>query len=321
MPLGSVGGGVGGALGGIIGLATAPKGGMDQYRKAVEAWQKLEGSNFDMSALSPPELQLVGQYFPETYDAIVPEGYVLPEAPTAGREGQVSSLGQLQEIAEKGMSPLDRIQADRAAGAVTSASRAGQLDALRNLAARGQLGSGQEIQARLAGGQQANQLAADLGTGVAEASMARRLQAIQGAGAAAGQLRGADEAAAGRSADVINRFRELVAASQNQAAMQGAAARERAQFANVGERQRVADINSQQRYSTALANLERQNALRGQTFGQQLARTEGLSGAYTGYGQARDAARASYIQGVQQIGSGIGQTAGGVAGGGLGGIF
>src|SRR5262245_43984029 len=178
-------GGIGGLIGGIaVAAGAAGKGGKKEHKAALDVWKKLQVSDFDYRALSPPELQVLGEYLPEVYQAVVPENFQGVSDSATGRAGQVQSLAQMQQIAGEGLPLVDRLQAQKAAGAVTSAASASQTDALRRLAARGQLGSGDEIQAQLAGSQQGANLARDTANDLATQAALRRMQAI---GQSAGQ--------------------------------------------------------------------------------------------------------------------------------------
>src|SRR5687767_2748765 len=104
----SVGGSVGGLLGGVAVLAgAAGKGGEKDRKKALEVWKKLQLSDFDFTALSPPEFRVLAEYMPETYDAIVPEEFKTP-ADSVAREDQARSLAGLREYAQTGLPTVDR---------------------------------------------------------------------------------------------------------------------------------------------------------------------------------------------------------------------
>jgi hypothetical protein len=143
------------------------------------------------------------------------------------------------------------------------------------------------------------------------------MQGLQGASQAAGQLRGQDIGVASQNAAIANRYAELFASMKTQEAQDAANARRQASMYNLGTTQRVGEANTLNRYNTMLANIERQNALRNQLFGQQLAKTQGLSGAYSDYGAYKDQQQATKAQAI----TGIGQGVGGLAGGALGGII
>lgn len=313
-----IGSSIGGLLGGVAVLAgAAGEGGGDEYKAALQAWKKLKESNFDFQALSPPELRVLGEKFPDLYQAVVPREFQQIQETPGGREAQVRSLAGLEEIGREGMPLVDRLAAAEGGRAVTSAAGASRRDALRAMAARGQLGGGDELQAGLAASGQASNLGRDISSDLARQSALRRMQGLQGASQAAGQLRGQDIGVASQNAAIANRYAELFASMKTQEAQDAANARRQASMYNLGTTQRVGEANTLNRYNTMLANIERQNALRNQLFGQQLAKTQGLSGAYSDYGAYKDQQQATKAQAI----TGIGQGVGGLAGGALGGII
>jgi len=304
----------GGIAGGIAGLVNADTG-RGAYRDAIRVFRKLQLSDFDMRALSPPELQVLAQFMPELYSAVTPEGFEqIADSPEV-RARQMRSLGQLGEVAEEGEPLVDRLSRQEASRSVMGAAQAAQLDALRNIAARGQLSSGDEIQARIAGNQGVQNLAADLGSDAATQAALRRIAAARDVGQLAGQVRGQDINLRGRNVDIANRFKELFSAIKTQEARDNAAARERAQAYNVGTRQRVGEENERARYGVNLENLERQNYLRNLLFGQGLAKATGLSKAFTNQGDFQERVGQRRTEGVGQIGGGVTDIIGSIFGG------
>jgi hypothetical protein len=141
------------------------------------------------------------------------------------------------------------------------------------------------------------------------------MAALSQYGSAAGALRGQDVGVEQSRADAMNRFKEFAALQRQQAAQYGAGARERAQGYNVGTAQDIANQQTQTDYQTALQNLQRQNELQQQQFQNQLARTQGLAGAYGQMGQRKDieqAERAGQIRGIGNLGGAISGIVGGL---------
>lgn len=317
--LGSLLGGVGGAIGNIAVLAgAAGKGGLGEYKQIPDLWRKLKESDFDFRSLSAPELQVLAQYSPELYQAVVPREFQQVQDSPGLRQTQMGALDRLQQASTGDLPILERQAQQQAQRGILGSYKTAQEDALQQLAQRGRLGAGDEIQARLAAGSQAQNLAADMGSQIAGDNANRRLGLQQTVGQMAGGLRGQDFQNRLANAEITNRFNELAAGYQNQAAQYNAGARERAQGAREGLKQNVADTNVMNRYGTTLENLNRQNALRDQLFGQQVTKTQGLSGALGQLGWAKDAEKAAKAQAIRGIGQGLGQTAGGLGGLGLG---
>lgn len=307
---------IGGLIGGIaVAAGAAGKGGKKQHKQALDVWQKLQTSNFDFTALDPPELRILSEAMPEVYEAVIPPEFRQVVDSEIGRAGQLSTLGQFQDVAREGLPIVDRLRAQEAARSVAGASAAGQQAALRNLSARGALSSGDEIQARLAGNQQGTNLARDLGSDLAEQAALRRLAGMEGAGQAAGALRAGDVSVSAQNADIANRFSQIFSQLKTQQAADAAAARERAQAYNVQQTNQTGQANTQNQYNVNLANLQRQNELRAAQFGQNLQKTAGLSGAYNQYANYKDAIMQQRAQGLVSAGQGAGGATEGLLGG------
>lgn len=309
---GGLGGGLGGLIGGIVVAAGgAGKGGRRDLDKALQAWKNLETSDFDFSALSAPELQLIGQYFPEAYDAIMPEEFKQVErAPTY--EDERRSLAMLQDLAERGETDIDRIQRMELEDAISGAQARGREDILRDLGRRGYGGGADALRARISGNQQASQLSAQLGRGAIADRAMRRMQAVGQYGQQAGETSQRDLQRETANQAAQNRYSELWANMQTDAARYGAAERGQAQQMNLARAREVGDINALNRYQTQLENIERANRLRGQEFSQEYARTAGLAGGYGARAQQKETERAQKAAAIYGIGKGVG-SAGGTA--------
>lgn len=309
---GGVGGGVGGAIGGAVGLATAPRGGEKEYKRAVHSWEELLPSQFDMRELDAPYLRQLAEMTPEEYEVARAEGVQGVSDSPGARSAQMSSLAGLEEIGREGMPLADRLAAQDAHRSVMGSAQGARQAMLSNLAARGALSGGDAIQASIAGGQQSANLSRDLGNDLVRQSALNRLSGLQAAGGAAGQMRAQDVDVSAQNAGIANRFAEMFSQQQTARNQANAASRERSNAYNAQNRQRIGDANVQNKYAAALANLNRKNQLKDTTFGQQAQKTAGLAGAYTGYGNAREQARVNHIGAAQGIGQGVGQAAGGI---------
>lgn len=318
--LGDLGAGIGQAGGAIAVMAgAAGQGGEKFLKQALEAARKLEAANYDMTALSPPELRLVREYFPEQYDAAVPPELRQAQDSLQGRQAQLGSLGYFEGVRDNGLPVETRVALDESQRAIGREAQGAQQAILDNLQARGRLGGGSELRARLLGNQQAMDLAGGLGQQVALEQLRRRFDAADRAAGLGSQLRGQDIALSQGNANIANNFNLAVAQMGNQAAQYNAGARERAQFQNVGESQRVGDTNELNRYGTMLENLNRQNSLRGATFDNNLARTQLEMGALGNLANARYAEQAARAANIQSLGQGSGRAVGGAVELGLGG--
>jgi len=310
-----IGGGIGGAIGGAIGLLFAGEGGEDKLKEALRIWDKLELSNFDMRSLSPPEIRVFAEAFPEQYDAVIRGEPVLPEDSAEGRDAQLRGLARFEQVAREGLPTSERLAVEDTQRQLAAGSRSLEDEILTDLAARGRLGAGDELAARMAGASASQNAAAAMGRDLAQMKVANRLGAAETAAGMGSRLRAQDIDLSSRRADAMNRFNELASQLGTQAARDNALARERAQAFNVGTKQRTGEEAAQARYGTELENLTRQNALKGASFGQSLAKTQGQTGALTDLADLEEKRRLQRIMMGQSIGQGVGQTAGGLFGG------
>lgn len=314
-PGGGIGGGIGGALGAGIGLAFAGKGGSSYYKKALAAIEKLQLSDFDMRALSAPELRAVSEVFPDIYQEVVRGDAAQLQVPESGRAAQLRGISRFDQIAREGLPTAERIAAQDAQRALAATARNADEYILRDLAERGQLSGGDAIAARMASGQQAHNLAAQQGADLAALAVENRMRGIQGASTLGGQMRGQDIGVAGQNAEMMNRFNELASQLGSERARYNAAARERAQLYNAGNRQRIADTNVLARAETDERNLDRRNRLTSQSTQERFQKAGMLSGALNNMGDYYENRRAARIALGQGIGQGIGSSAGSLLGG------
>lgn len=310
-----LGEGVGGLIGGIaVAAGAAGKGGMGSYHDALNVIKKLKESEYDYRALSAPELRILGTYSPQLYTAIVPQDVQQITGSPGARESQVKSLGTLEQVRDQGDTLLDRLQTDRSNREILGSADAANEGVLRNIAARGQLGGGDELQARLNANQGIENSASDIAGNLAEQRALRRISGAESAANVAGNIQASDVGQQKLNADYITRLNEITAAQRNEAARSNAAAQTEAQGKNTENRQRIGDSNELLKYGTAKSNLERQNALKGQAFDERYKKTALLSGAYNTLGGAQDQARQNKADAIVGIGQGIGGIGGGLFG-------
>lgn len=305
-----IGGGIGSLVGGGLLLAgAAGEGGEKYYKQALELWEKLQEPNFDFRELSAPELKMLAEMTAQTYEGETAAPVTQVEGSPEMRESQMRALAQMEEMAREGLPLEDRLAAEGAQRQVMEGARAPGQSLARELRARGRTG-GTEAVLRSAQNQQSSNLARDLGSDLQRQALQRRLMAAEQSGSFAGATRGQDIMLSQSRADVANRYNEFLSGLRTQAARDAAGARERAQGYNVGTTQRIGDTNVMNRYGTQLSNLQRTNQLEQAKFGASLQKTQGLAGAYTGFGQYEDAERDRRAQAIQQMATGAGSAAG-----------
>ena len=311
-----VGSGVGGLVGGIAVLAgAAGKGGRRDTNNALKAWKKLELSDFDYSALTPPELQLIGEYFPETYDAIVPAEFKMVERPETYTDER-SALSQLKALSETGEADIDRIQRLEVMDDIARQQSMGREDALRDLARRGQYSGGDALRARLSSNAAASDAASQMGRGVIADRANRRMQAVRDYGAYAGDVSGRDLEREYQNQAAQNQYNTLWANLQNDQARYNAGERSFAQQQNLGRAREVGDLNTLNRYQTQLENLNRYNDLKSLAFNERYNKTAGLAGGYLNRANLKERERAQKAAAYYGIGSGLGGAGGAAIGGG-----
>jgi hypothetical protein len=314
--LGDIGAGLGGTISSIAILAGAGgKGGDEYFKKAMQVWEKLNTPEYDMHNLTAPELKIVAEMFPEKYNAVIPQDVKTAQDSPELRSAQMEGVAKLQRTVEQGGMPIeDKLAAQQTQGMMSQqAARQGE-NITRQMAERGMAGGGAELAAKLSAQQGSTNLAAQQGSDLVRQGALRSLQAAEALPGAAGQVRGQDINLSGQQADAINRFNEMRAQMLTAQNQYGAGAAERAQQYNVQNKQNTANTNVQAQYANQQYNQQNQNALRQQAYMDQLKKAQGLSGAYTGYGNELDMEKAAKEATIQQLGQSAGRTVGGVAG-------
>lgn len=106
-------------------------------------------------------------------------------------DAQRRALGQMEDIyTQGGYTDLEREQIGQAMQQARDLERAGTMAARQQAAARGMTGSGAQMAAQLAAQQGAMNRGRSAATDIAMAGQQRALQALQGAGRTAGEMRG-----------------------------------------------------------------------------------------------------------------------------------
>ena len=308
---GSLGGGIGGAIGGIAALAMGGDTGTGEYKKAVKAWEQLRLSNFDYTSISGQDLALVAQYFPEQYNAVVPKDVQLAVDSQFGRAGEMGALAGMQDIAA-GDPTADRISARIAGEEFGGQLSRSQNNITSDLAQRGRLGGGEEIAARIAGNQASTDYASKMANQLAQAAMARRMEALTGSSQIANRLRSGDINLSQSNADAVNNFNMQRAGIQNAASQWNAGQQNQAGMYNTQQKQNVANANVNRRNVEQQQNIQYPNELRDKEYSQALAKVQGTAGAYQALGgqKAKDLAMRNQL--IVGTGQGLGQAAGGV---------
>jgi hypothetical protein len=297
---------IGGGIGSAIGSAVSGKGGAGKLDEISALWKNLELADFDMSRLSPAVQKIFAESLPEVYEAVkVDKAADATEGPE-GRAAQLSSLGQLQGVAENGLGINERMAAQDATRAIARESQRGDQNVMSNLAARGRMGGGGEMAARLMSNQRGAELARGMGGDLASNIINTRLQAGAEAGNLGGQMRSQDLALSGRNQDATSRFNEIVASGKMRSAADAAASRQNASNFNTSQRQRIGETNVAAKYDNDAENLRRMNALKQQSFQNRVTKLGGRSDALGNQAALKEGRRAERIRQMQQVGAGVG---------------
>lgn len=316
MSFADMGEGFGSMVGGIGALLFSGKGGRNTLRELRNLYMNLRQPDFDMSELTPEQLELAAEYFPEQYAARLPEqAQTIADSPELRRQlGE--NVDYFRRVREEGMPLAERVAAEQAAREVAKEHRQALQSGMESLQRRGRAGGGAEAAMRLGGAQQASELARALAADRAQEAQMNRYRAAMDLSRYGGELRGQDIALRGRNADIMNRYNELVSQMLTNEARENAQARQAAQWQNAAEAQRIADWNTINRQNVNESNLNRRNLLTQQGYENELARMGGLSDSMKEYARAQYAEQAARRDNIYNI-----NRAGGRAGGAMGGMF
>jgi hypothetical protein len=164
----------------------------------------------------------------------------------------------------------------------------------------------------MVGQQGQTQYASDLADKLAQASMARRLEAITGSSDISNRIRTGDINLSRMNADAINNFNMQKSQIQNAANLQNAQWQNQAKQMNINAGQNIANANVGRRNENEWKNLLNKNDLIGRGTQERLAKTSGLASAHQALGGQQTADRAQTIAMGSGIGQGVGHTAGGL---------
>ena len=253
----------------------------------------LKDPNFDERNINPEDVALLQKYVPETapyIKEIAPQTVqALSQGAVQGREAQMQSLGMFQKLMQQGYDPqtaMELARAQRGASAeATSARQTAQAEANRRGFGGGpsfyQAGASQAGQDRMA--QLQSQALAD--------ASQRRMQAAGQAATLGGDIRSSDINLERGNIDIINAYNQRMAASQQDWANQGANVRNAATLRNIGEEQRIDELNKGNRYNAAVANRANRNTTQQQIFSNNVAKVSGQAqNAQWGVQNAQDRA-------------------------------
>jgi hypothetical protein len=277
----------------------------ENERRRIEALlNQIQDPSFDKSDINPEDVALLQHYVPEVAPyvrEVVPQQVLArSQGAVEGRSAQLQALGQFRRLMEQGYDPQTAMEMARAQRAASAEAASARQTAGAEAARRGfgggmsflQAGAGQQAQDRLAMMQQ--QALADAAN--------RRTQGAQLAAGLGGQIRGEDVNLERGNIDIINAYNQRLAQSQQDWMNRGADVRNQATLRNIGEAQRIDEMNKANRYNAARANQSNRNTLAQQQFQNALSKVTGQQGVSQ---MARDDAyaRAAQSNAAWQAGS------------------
>lgn len=298
--------GLGGLIGGIaVAAGAAGKSGQKYRKRALAVAEALQTPDFDFSRISPAELQLVAEYYPEVYDAHVPdEVKTIIESPE-GRDAQLRAIEYMRDFQGGDLPVAERLAAEQAGRRAAGEYSDLQEGAMERFQRQGRVSGGDRRAAELVAGQGVGDMLGNFGVGQAGNAIQARLNAMNSLRGMGGELRGQDINVGGRNADIVNQFNRMVADDYNRAAQYAAGARERAQTRTKGEQQRISDMNEMQRYGNIRHNQGRQTRLQQQGFHNEGQRASMMMGALNLMGKGKDAEQAAKAAAIQGAGAGL----------------
>ena len=313
----ATGGGIGSLVGNIANIFGA--GGRDGSRereKALEILLKINTPEFDYRDLSAPELEILAEFSPETYEAVIPDEAKLPDFPGEGRGAQLAASNYYTDLMQGGVPELQRLQEqealDSSLGARLRGDEAVDLEAARH----GVTGEG-VYRARQGMDQRNIGLDESLGAQKLRSQITQKLAGAQGAASTGAQLQSQDSSNALAEANIVNRFNEYSTGRQTDAARYAASQRQGTSDMNVGRQQHVGDQNVLNQYLTNESNLNRGNELLDMDFENRFDLGKAQANQYNYMGGARDQKKAAKEAAYGGLVSDIGGIGGSFIGGGL----
>jgi len=312
---GGLGAGLGDLVGGIINLADPGRSGKRYIKDALGQWRELPDPEFDPRDILQGQLYQQGEITPETYE-VDPRADVsqISEDPQL-REAELRSMYGMEQVGREGLPLVDRLLAEEAQRRTGSEFQRANDSIIADLARRGRAGGGTELAARNLQAGNAAELARGQGADLAMMSVGNRVAALGETQRMAGDTRGADRQAATVNAQMANRFNEWLTGLDTEASRYAAGQRSGTQVYNLGERQRIADANTRERYQSDVLAQGRNDLNQQRLFDARRQRVEGLTGVYGKLGEYANAKQAAKQQNVRSTAGGGGAVLGGILGG------
>jgi hypothetical protein len=220
---------------------------------------------------------MLQQYVPETVpyvQEIAPQQVQAASAgAVAGRQAQMQALSQYKRLMDQGYDPQTAIEMARAQRAMGAESAGARQSAQAEASRRG-FGGGQNFYEAGASQQGMDRLAQAQQAALSDAAN-RRMQATGAYAGLGGQIRGEDVNIEQANVNAINAFNTRNAQSR-QNWMQGQAdTRNKGQMYNIGEQQRISELNKAQNYQGRTRNQDLRNQQQQQRFNNDISKLGG----------------------------------------------
>lgn len=297
---------IGDTVGSVIALATAGDGGKKELKEAVALIKAVQSPDFDYSSLTAPQLALIAEYDPVTYDSYLPDDVKVAHDSPELRASLQKGIERYNKIAEEGLPLQTRLATENAQSAMEQENKRLRDAAMSDLAARGRLGSGEEFAMKAIAGSQDANLARALANDLAAQEIGVRQDAMAQGANLAQSVRAQDWSQQQDTANTVNNFARWLSEMKTQENAANAAEKQRAQAANIQRRQGVADANTMNKYGTALSNLTRRNALEQDRAQFDLSKAAAAGTALTNLSKRKDAEQAARTEAIRGIGAGVG---------------
>lgn len=281
----------------------------DGLKYAQQAYGTIKDLEKYLPTIDKTPYQYMGDYKPDTYDVFqsdAPKQNVewSPEAKAA----QLDTLSRLQNIdKEGGFTPAEMAATQDMRDVGEKSRNSGLLQILAERAAEGKGGdTGTNVLAQLANNQGSADSLASQGRSLVQDALTRRLQAIQGSGQLAGQIRGQDIQQGTTQYNALADFNKNIMAQINQQRASAAQAKNAAQQFNLDRQE---DIQSRNADLTRAIQQEEYN----NRYNLGTAEANALNGVGS-MANAQQAANAQRQAAGKQQAAGIGSAIGGLAG-------
>ncbi len=286
-------------IAGGMALAGSAKGAAAQNQATEQQLTAYTASVRDLEALGIPsaeaqkivleEYRSQGELTPELEESINqgPSAYEGISTDPRFKEAEMEALDELRGIGSSGgMTLRDQANLEKTMGRISSDEKGRRDAALSGMSARGQLGSGLELAARMGGGQDSATARHLAGVESAASASDRALEAIKSAGSLGSSLRGEDFGEQERVASARDKIAAFNAQNAQSTATRNIDRRNDAMRGNLGSRQDIANANvdtrnKQETYNKGLQQTEFANRL-----DVEKSKASARAGQAQAYGQA-----------------------------------